>query len=210
MYIFPQSTLIISFHFFFLRHKDQKRKGHSTPYIVHPVDVANILSECGVTDPEVLEGALLHDTVEDTGATLDQIEEMFGKTVRQYVAEVSDNKSLGKAERKRLQIMHAKKASPGGKLIKLGDKLSNLRSIIADGDDAPWDREVCQGYFLWAKRVCENAYGVNKKLDGLLQDLFANGKLHMEGKEYPVIPEGDEEENLRKYYKKIDPADDEN
>lgn len=170
------------------------------------MDVANILSECGVTDHEILEAALLHDTVEDTGATLDQIEEMFGKNVRLYVSEVSDDKSLGKVERKKLQIEHAKHISNGGKLIKLADKLSNLHSIIDDGDDAPWDREVCQGYFIWAKHVCENAYGVNEKLDSLLKDLFINGKLNMEGGEYPVIPEGDEDENLLKYYEKIDPS----
>lgn len=170
------------------------------------MDVANILSECGVTDPEILEAALLHDTVEDTGATLDQIEEMFGKKVRQYVDEVSDDKSLGKVERKKIQIAHAKGISPGGKLIKLADKLSNLRSIIEDGDDAPWDREICQGYFVWAKKVCENVYGVNEKLDNLLKDIFANGKLNMEGKEFPVIPEGDEDENLLRYYEKISPS----
>lgn len=73
--------------------------------------------------------AILHDTVEDTDTTLDELEEHFGKTVRNIVAEVTDDKSLPKQERKRLQIEHAKSISKRAKLVKLADKLYNLRDL---------------------------------------------------------------------------------
>ena len=75
-------------------------------------------------------GAILHDTVEDTDTSLDEIEAVFGKPVRDIVAEVTDNKDLAKEERKRLQIVHSPHKSPRAKLVKLADKLYNLRDIV--------------------------------------------------------------------------------
>ena len=88
------------------KHKDQRRKdAEQTPYINHPIGVAQILSKEGsVTDVDVLIGALLHDTVEDTECTFEEIEELFGSRVRNIVAEVTDDKNLEKMERKRLQV----------------------------------------------------------------------------------------------------------
>lgn len=73
--------------------------------------------------------AILHDTVEDTDTSFDEIEEHFGKVIRDIVAEVTDDKSKPKQERKRLQIQHAKNASHEAKLVKLADKLYNLRDL---------------------------------------------------------------------------------
>lgn len=134
------------------KHRDQRRKdSEKTPYINHPIGndfififfgyfdtlcdvflfsgVACILAEADITDIKVLMAAILHDTVEDTDTTLDELEEHFGKTVRNIVAECSDDKSLPKQERKRLQIEHAKSASKRAKLVKLADKLYNLRDL---------------------------------------------------------------------------------
>ncbi|CAH2274187.1 guanosine-3, 5 -bis(diphosphate) 3 -pyrophosphohydrolase MESH1 [Pelobates cultripes] len=113
------------------KHKSQRRKDvEETPYINHPIGVASILSqEAGITDIVVLQGALLHDTVEDTNTTFLEIEEKFGPEVRKIVEEVTDDKTLPKMERKHQQIEHAPHCSHGAKLVKLADKLYNLRDL---------------------------------------------------------------------------------
>lgn len=114
------------------KHKDQRRKDpNETPYINHPINVATILAvECNIQDEEIIMAALLHDTVEDTATTFEEIEEHFGTGVCGIVREVTDDKSLEKMERKRLQIIHAAKASHKAKLVKLADKLDNLRDLL--------------------------------------------------------------------------------
>lgn len=92
--------------------------------------VAYILTnEAHITDPEVIQAAILHDTVEDTDTTFEEIEREFGANVRSIVEEVTDDKSLPYAERKRLQIVHAKDSTIQAKLVKLADKLYNLRDL---------------------------------------------------------------------------------
>uniref|UniRef100_A0A8C8VN64 Guanosine-3',5'-bis(diphosphate) 3'-pyrophosphohydrolase MESH1 n=1 Tax=Pelusios castaneus TaxID=367368 RepID=A0A8C8VN64_9SAUR len=124
------------------KHRQQRRKDpEGTPYINHPIGVARILSrEAGVTDIAVLQAALLHDTVEDTGTTFSEIEEHFGEEVRQIVEEVTDDKLLPKMERKRLQIERAPQSSRGAKLVKLADKLYNLRDL---NRSTPAGRAAC-------------------------------------------------------------------
>uniref|UniRef100_A0A8C6G0C3 Guanosine-3',5'-bis(diphosphate) 3'-pyrophosphohydrolase MESH1 n=1 Tax=Moschus moschiferus TaxID=68415 RepID=A0A8C6G0C3_MOSMO len=113
------------------KHQRQRRKDpEGTPYINHPIGVARILThEAGITDIVVLQAALLHDTVEDTDTTLDEVELHFGDQVRRLVEEVTDDKTLPKLERKRLQVEQAPQSSPGAKLVKLADKLYNLRDL---------------------------------------------------------------------------------
>ncbi|XP_075860850.1 guanosine-3',5'-bis(diphosphate) 3'-pyrophosphohydrolase MESH1 isoform X2 [Microcebus murinus] len=113
------------------KHRQQRRKDpEGTPYINHPIGVARILThEAGITDIAVLQAALLHDTVEDTDTTLDEVELHFGAQVRRLVEEVTDDKTLPKMERKRLQVEQAPHSSPGAKLVKLADKLYNLRDL---------------------------------------------------------------------------------
>nr|KAF6409999.1 HD domain containing 3 [Rousettus aegyptiacus] len=113
------------------KHRGQRRKDpEGTPYINHPIGVARILThEAGITDIAVLQAALLHDTVEDTDTTLDEVELHFGAQVRGLVEEVTDDKTLPKLERKRLQVEQAPHSSPGAKLVKLADKLHNLRDL---------------------------------------------------------------------------------
>lgn len=110
--------------------------------------VAFILtSEGGITDSEVIQAALLHDTVEDTDTTFDEIEESFGRSVRKIVEEVTDDKSLPKQERKRLQIVHAKDTSHKAKLVKLADKLYNLRDLQRCAPEGWTDVRLFVTYF---------------------------------------------------------------
>lgn len=156
-----------------LKHSTQRRKDTAkTPYINHPIGVANILAEEGdVTDLEVLMAALLHDTVEDTECTFEEIEEIFGAKVCKIVEEVTDDKSLPKMERKRLQIEHAKTISPKAKLVKLADKLYNLRDLQKELPTW-WTKERGDEYFIWAKQVIDNLRGTNKKLEDKLDVIF--------------------------------------
>lgn len=156
-----------------LKHRDQRRKDkQQSPYINHPIGVANILANEGdVTDLAVLMAALLHDTVEDTMTSFDEIETNFGIEVRRIVEEVTDDKSLPKLERKRLQIEHAKTSSLNAKLVKLADKLYNLRDLM-NSPPLDWTPQRCEEYFVWALRVVDNLRGTNKKLESALDDIF--------------------------------------
>src|SRR3954466_7229451 len=113
------------------KHRDQRRKdAEASPYINHPIALADVLvNEGGVTDFEVLCAALLHDTVEDTDTTHEELVDAFGSRIARIVAEVTDDQDLPKEERKRLQIEHAPHISREAKLVKLADKLCNLRDV---------------------------------------------------------------------------------
>ena len=136
------------------KHKDQRRKDvAASPYINHPISLADILcNEAHITDIEVICGALLHDTVEDTETTLEELEREFGVTIRSIVDEVSDDTTLSKEERKQHQVDHAAHASSQAKLVKLADKISNLRDV-ASNPPPSWSLERRKAYFDWAKQV---------------------------------------------------------
>jgi guanosine-3',5'-bis(diphosphate) 3'-pyrophosphohydrolase len=142
------------------KHRDQRRKDpEASPYINHPIALADVLvNEGGVTDVEVLCAALLHDTVEDTATTHEELATVFGARVARIVAEVTDDKTLSKAERKRLQVEHAGSLSPEAKLVKLADKICNLRDV-AERPPASWDLARRREYFDWAKRVVDGLRG---------------------------------------------------
>ncbi|MGH8619021.1 MAG: HD domain-containing protein [Burkholderiales bacterium] len=148
------------------KHRDQRRKDvKASPYINHPIALANVLAnEGGITDAETLCAALLHDTVEDTDTTPGQLRTHFGPRIRDIVLEVTDDKALPKAERKRLQIEHAGTASRKAKLVKLADKICNLRDIAA-APPAKWSVKRQQKYFDWAKKVIDRVRGVNDTLE---------------------------------------------
>ncbi len=147
------------------QHHQQRRKGrHDTPYINHPLAVAELLARVGgVTDEAILCAALLHDVVEDTDATLADVEARFGAEVAGYVAEVSDDKTLTKAERKRQQVLKAPHKSVGAKLIKLADKTSNVGDLL---DDPPaWPASRLRAYVAWSREVIDGLRGVNPALE---------------------------------------------
>jgi len=148
------------------KHRDQRRKdAEASPYINHPIALAEVLArEGGVADIEVLAAALLHDTIEDTATSFEELVGHFGARIAGMVAEVTDDKNLPKAERKRLQIVHASGISPGAKLVKLADKICNLRDV-ADRPPATWDLQRRQEYFEWAKRVIDGLRGAHPALE---------------------------------------------
>lgn len=141
-------------HFAANKHRSQKRKGgEASPYINHPLEVADLIWNTGECyDPEVVCAAILHDTVEDTETTFTEIEELFGMRIASLVKEVTDDKSLPKAERKALQIKHAPHLSEGACLIKLGDKASNVKDIVND-PPPDWSEERKHDYVEWTKLV---------------------------------------------------------
>jgi guanosine-3',5'-bis(diphosphate) 3'-pyrophosphohydrolase len=148
------------------QHRDGRRKGRSAhPYINHPIEVAALIADAGgARDPEVLAAAVLHDTIEDTGAKAEELAARFGSGVAAMVQELSDDKSLPKEERKRLQAVHAPLLSPGAKLIKIADKTANIREVGSD-PAAGWSRQRRLAYLEWAAAVVRGCRGVNAALE---------------------------------------------
>ena len=143
-------------HFAAERHAGQKRKGAAAePYVNHLIEVAHLVSRA-TTEPDVnvVIAAFLHDAIEDVGVTAAELKERFGADVAALVLEVTDDKSLPKAERKRLQIEHGPKLSARAQTIKLADKISNLRSMLSS-PPADWDSQRRREYFAWAKAVVD-------------------------------------------------------
>ena len=138
------------------KHRGQRRKDvDKTPYINHPIMVVNLLSNVGrITDVEI----------EDTDTTADELEEHFGYEVRSLVLEVTDDKSLEKPERKRLQIEHAPHLSPRAKCIKIADKIANLTDLL-NAPPATWPEERMRQYVVWSRQVVDGCRGHNRLLE---------------------------------------------
>jgi GTP diphosphokinase / guanosine-3',5'-bis(diphosphate) 3'-diphosphatase len=147
------------------KHRKQRRKDIETPYINHPIQLAYILVQADVEDPTILAAALLHDTIEDTNTTLDEIEIVFGYEIARIVAECSDDKKLSKLERKQAQIDHAAKLSRAARLVKLADKIANV-SDIEGAPPAGWSLERKREYFDWSKAVVDQMRGTHPTLEG--------------------------------------------
>lgn len=159
------------------RHRNQRRKGvDGSPYINHPLDVACVIASVGgVTDAMTLVAALLHDTIEDTSASPEQLEQHFGPGVRRLVAEVTDDNSLDKAERKRLQIEHTPALSNAAKQIKLGDKICNIRDV-RENPPTDWSPQRRREYLDWAGRVAAGCRGANGPLERLFDQELEKGR----------------------------------
>lgn len=155
------------------KHSEQRRKDASaSPYINHPIALAKILAEeGGVTDPRVIAAALLHDTIEDTETTLRELRGEFGETIAGIVAEVSDTKWLSTTARKKLQVTKTRRASKGAKLVKLADKIANVRDMLAR-PPAGWSLERRRDYFDWAKSVVDQLRGTNARLERKFDQIF--------------------------------------
>ena len=159
------------------KHSKQKRKDiDKSPYINHPISLANILAKRWVIDENVLCAAILHDTIEDTETTADELRKHFGEKITSIVLEVSDDKSLDKKVRKQLQIDHAASLSKEAKLVKLADKIANITDII-NTPPVDWSKARKQEYFAWAKAVVDNLRGVHQGLEGEFDDLIADPRL---------------------------------
>ena len=159
-----------------VRHRDQRRKDQEkSPYINHPIAVASLLAEHGVTDPTALLAAILHDTIEDTKTTRDELVAAFGEDVAACVCEVTDDKSLPKAQRKELQVEHAAHLSAAAKLVKLADKICNVRDIV-DSPPADWPETRRQEYLDWARRVVDGLRGAHPGLERAFDEQYARGR----------------------------------
>ncbi len=169
-------TLIEAMAFAAHKHRDQRRKDvTASPYINHPIALANVLAnEGGVTNLTALCAAVLHDTVEDTDTTEQELVERFGTDIASVVMEVTDDKSLDKTRRKELQIEHASHMSYAARLVKLADKISNLRDILAS-PPADWSVERKQAYFDWAGKVVAGLRGTHPGLEAVFDDVYTQG-----------------------------------
>ena len=155
-------------------HVNQRRKGEAAePYVGHLAEVAALVTEAtDGGDSELIIAAVLHDVVEDTPTPITAVERGFGERVAGLVAEVTDDKALPKAERKRLQVERAAHASVGAKLIKLADKTSNLRALAAS-PPVDWPMKRRLEYLAWAKQVVSGCRGVSPSLETAF-DVAAN------------------------------------
>lgn len=170
-------TILKALHFAASKHRDQRRKDiEASPYINHPIEVAELLSRVGgVQDLITLQAAILHDTIEDTETTPEELEDAFGSEVRRVVEEVTDDKRLPKAERKRAQIEHAPQLSARAKQIKLADKISNVRSVTQT-PPADWPPARRREYLDWTEQVVAGLEGCDTSLEGLYDQLLQEGR----------------------------------
>ncbi len=155
------------------KHRDQRRKDlEASPYINHPIALADVLvNEAGVTDAEVIAAALLHDTMEDTETTAEELDQAFGSRIRQIVEEVTDDQMLEKQERKRMQILHAPHLSDQARLVKLSDKICNLRDIVGCPPRG-WSLQRRQAYFDWSKKVIDGLRGGHPVLEDIFDEAY--------------------------------------
>lgn len=156
------------------RHSRQRRKDvDASPYINHPIALANVLAnEAGIDNAEVLAAAVLHDTLEDTETTVADLDAAFGPRICRIVLEVTDDKTLAKAVRKQLQIDLAPQLSHEAKLVKLADKICNLRDV-ATAPPVGWSLERRQAYFDWAKQVVDRIRGTHPALEAIFDAAYA-------------------------------------
>lgn len=147
-------------------HVNQRRKGvGQEPYVNHLLEVAGMVAQATEgKDPELVIAALLHDSIEDQEVPRAVIAEKFGEGVAKLVDEVTDDKSLAKEERKRLQIEHAKGISRRAKILKLADKISNLRAIGAS-PPPDWSVKRRLEYVAWGRKVAEGLSGACASLE---------------------------------------------
>ncbi|MBF0279926.1 MAG: HD domain-containing protein [SAR324 cluster bacterium] len=172
------TLLLTAIRFAAEKHQKQRRRDEVTPYINHPIEVATVLwSDGKVRESEMIAAAVLHDILEDTQTLSQEIQTLFGDKVLAWVEEVTDDKSLPKQERKRLQIVHAQSASPGAKQIKMADKICNLRDLmVRPPHDWTLDRKL--QYLSWSDQVMDGLRGCNALLESLFDQVLQEARQH--------------------------------
>jgi guanosine-3',5'-bis(diphosphate) 3'-pyrophosphohydrolase len=175
--LFPQVELLRAVDFAADKHRDQRRKdADRSPYINHPIAVAKLLAQVGgLSDLLTLQAAILHDTIEDTKTTPDELEKEFGVEVRDLVVEVTDDKLLPKAERKRLQIKHAPHLSERARVIKIADKICNILDIT-HSPPTDWALERRVEYINWAGNVVAGCRGVNERIERRFDEVMERAR----------------------------------
>ncbi|PLY04964.1 MAG: phosphohydrolase [Desulfuromonas sp.] len=156
------------------KHSSQRRKDGVSPYINHPLELANLLAnDAGIVNTDVICAALLHDTIEDTETTAAELEALFGAQVTAIVLEVTDDKSLPKLVRKQQQIEAAPDLSHAAKLVKLADKICNLRDLLT-APPRDWSVVRKLEYFDWAAAVVAGLRGTHPVLEALFAVVYAH------------------------------------
>ena len=165
----PIATILDAAVFAAQRHAGQRRKGMAQePYINHLLEVAGLLAHgSDPVDVNLVAAGLLHDVVEDTPTTIEEVTQHFGPDVAALVLEVTDDKSLPKQVRKDLQVSTASQKSARAQKLKAADKISNLRTLIVS-PPLDWSPERRAEYASWARRVIDRC----GTLDGFLKDEF--------------------------------------
>ena len=176
------ARLLQALHFSADKHRNQRRKDvHASPYINHPIEVATVLATVGgVADLVALIGAVLHDTIEDTATTPDELEQKFGHDVRLLVEEMTDDKTLPRGERKLLQILHAQGSSHRCKLIKLADKICNVRDVT-HAPPKDWSLDRRREYLDWTEQVVAGCRGASATLERHYDDVLRDGRKALDG-----------------------------
>jgi len=153
------------------KHAGQRRKGlMAEPYVNHLTEVALLLAETtDGDDPALVMAGLLHDTIEDTDTTRDELAGVFGEDVASLVAEVTDDTSLDRESRKRIQVETATAKSRRARIIKIADKVANLRSI-AESPPVGWSPRRKREYVAWAREVVAACGDTNSRLEKLFDD----------------------------------------
>jgi guanosine-3',5'-bis(diphosphate) 3'-pyrophosphohydrolase len=171
------ATIFRALQFSARKHVVHRRKGgRDVPYINHPIDVATqLVTVGGVTDPETLSAALLHDTVEDTDTTSEELEAEFGPVIAGLVAEVTDDPALSSAQRKTRQEIEAPAKSPRARMIRLADKTCNVRDI-GRAPPPSWSYERRMEYYAWATRVVAGLRGANAGLERSFDEAVATAR----------------------------------
>jgi guanosine-3',5'-bis(diphosphate) 3'-pyrophosphohydrolase len=159
------------------KHVGQRRKGVAQePYINHLAEVAYLLAEAtGGNDTNLVIAGLLHDCIEDQGVKYEELVELFGADVADLVQDVTDDKMLPKAERKRLQVEHAPHKPARARMLKIADKTSNLRALIVSPPSG-WDETRKRDYFAWAHAVVAGCRGVNEFLEAKFDEAYRKGQ----------------------------------
>ena len=158
-------------------HAGQRRKGSSRePYLNHLAEVAEMLASATEgSDAALVAAGWLHDAIEDSDTSRDDLVERFGEDVAALVVACTDDMSLPRAVRKRHQVEHAPHLAPRARMIKLADKISNVRSLIFSPPDE-WERERLIDYLEWAEQVAAGCRGVNERLDHLFNETAARAR----------------------------------
>lgn len=155
------------------QHRGQTRKDGKTPYIQHPIAVARSLEqEGGVTDEDVIIASLLHDVIEDTGATRGQVANLFGERVAGIVSELTKDPNATQAEQKQAEI--DKDWSPEAGVVKIGDKLSNIRDVIS-APPVDWDYQKRLRFLSHALAVVEAMKSPNPAMVAAFMQQYREG-----------------------------------
>jgi len=150
--------LITAVQFASQKHKNQRRKNKDNePYVNHVIGTCKIASDSGVVDTNILCACLLHDTIEDTCTSIEELESLFGVIIKDMVLEVSDDKKLSKSERKNSQIEKSLKMTYGAKCVKLADKIYNLKDMDLNPPES-WSNEYIIGSCIWMKTIVDNMF----------------------------------------------------